>query len=642
MNLENFNLRRWGSLALRFLAVYILLTSVIAVPIMATDTPGGEERLWFSGDEDENVDSDLADKDNLDGQGEDINPAEFARASDASYMFTKPLMTINDGTTYMEWRRSQLTSVDRDRDESIILPTTQNTRDGEFIKDAHITFLGVNGGAKPGFKTGGDSHPLFISEQGEVLNFADYRIKDGAVPDDYCEGDFSIETSQHEHERTTTVPVYNENGTQVGTEEETVTWDETHYEDGDNVCHDFRVTQNNVVRTLEIGNGAPVTESRDPSGRVMEYSSVNADGDGKVTLTLRAEITFVVEEEIEHWDWDTSNEHTRSGDWDVTERNYDYSRSDTVTVETTREVVITDKQDLNVEQTVINVGENRKHVVLEFKGPDSGDKLTKSDLYHRNLWSTIVLSDDQSVGGTWSAYSMKRYDDPAQVRTGDGSREMDFPHVLQTRLIAGSRIPTVVSTDNSLGKSTEVIGYQGMNVSTSDTSLPENVNLTSKTPLVQEEMVIANAESDVDSVVSIHGQEIDVTTVDRVPYREPNVTIEEVNGDGRLRIEVTDPVTGEPLAGRELELFGVDQDTGTTNANGVVYADRSNGYVEVVVEGDNWQTPGNVYYGSVKVSKTYMAHSELLQRARDVVFAGVFATPFAIIYFLWRQHALPD
>lgn len=641
MNRENLNLRKWSTLLVRFLAIYILITSMIAAPIMATDTPSGEERLWFSGDEDEKTESDLTDVENLDGTGEDIDPAEYARTADASYAFTEPRLSINssynNSTSYMEWRRQQLLKVDRDRDESIVLPTTEETESGRYIKDAHITFLGVNGGARPQFETDGEEHPIFISEQGEVLNFVDYRIKDGAVPNDYCEDSWSIETSTHEHEKTIE---YEENGT---TKTKNITVDTIHYNDGDNVCHDFSVSTHSVVRTLTIGDGSPVTEVRDPEGRVMEYSSINAQGEGNVTLTLRARISFVIREEIEHWDWDnTGDQHDSTGEWDITRREYDYSRRDTEVVETTRNVVITEKQELDIEQTVINVDDDQKHLVLDFKGPDSGDTIEKSDLYNRNLWSAVVISENQSVGGTWNAYSMKRYNESAEVRTGDSTYSRDFPHVLQTRLVAGSRVPSVMSDSNSVGKSTEVIGYTGMNVSTSDTSLPENVNVTSRTPLVQDQMVIANSPSEVETVLSIHGEEINVETVNRVPYREPNVTIQEVNDNGRLRIEVTDPVTGEGLAGRNMDLFGVDKDSATTNSDGVVYADRTNAYVEVTLEGDNWRSPGNVYYGSVKASKTYLSGSELIERAVDVVYAGMAAVPFAILFFLWRQNTLPD
>jgi len=129
----------------------------------------------------------------------------------------------------------------------------------------------------------------------------------------------------------------------------------------------------------------------------------------KVEAVVTVGIVEVITDEARP---DTGDAHDASwGSWSVdnTNRNYGYPDAQ-VTVSDKKEVLITTNQQMQIDQTVVNVGPNKKNIVLEFKAPGGGSEVKSNQLMNRALLSRVVVSENKSVQNTWSAYTVQQYD----------------------------------------------------------------------------------------------------------------------------------------------------------------------------------------------------------------------------------------
>jgi hypothetical protein len=340
--------------------------------------------------------------------------------------------------------------------------------------------------------------------------------------------------------------------------------------------------------------------------------------------------------------WDDSK---AGGKWvkQGTSTNPNFEKKSTTVTDSTQ-VLITDAGRLDIEQTVIDQGENTKHIILTLDGPHGDTTVSRSQLQNRLLWSYLQISSSQYIDATWRTYSMKQYE-RTRLHTSSGtSTDNSPPHVPHVYAIGADRKPTVETSSGTTTDAT-VIGYQGYNVDTAQAVQPD-VSFTPKQPIAYNRIVIANAPSAVDSVLTLHGQSIPVSVDTTKEYRQPKLTISETGDENRLKIHVEDPVTGSPLTGRRVKLFGANPASTSTDADGYaitdaagdVYATRTNTYVEARVERDDWRRgSGSVFYDESSTAATFLPETNLVARSHSLVLTLVMLTPLIFMYFYIRQ-----
>ncbi|WP_302083344.1 hypothetical protein [Salinibaculum rarum] len=648
-----------------FLVVGVLFTGVHSVPVTGNNTGAPEYRLFHSNDDDPADTGKLKKDENVDQSASPFDPAEYARATDLGYGSTRPGYVVNNKTV-MELRSDRLQSVGWSSDKSKTLPVTPNTKSNDVIRDAHITFLGVIGGGQPAFKKGdGDEYPYFMANQGKALNYADYRINGSKLPDSYCNNKQSYSHKErHKVDDAEYDPAeYDENGTKIEPREKIESADYEQHKVMDKqtrTCYNYKIEEKRIVRTLQIGEGEKVVEAGTKGGadgRIMRYASDNAQATDVVNLTVKADITVVIVEVEKDQKRDCTSscdvgagESPNWGSWTVTNRevNVGYPNA-SVTVSDSEEVLITTNQQLDVDQTVVNIGPNKKNLILELDGPNSGGTVSSSELMNRMLLSRIVITDNKTMRTTWGAYTVEQYQQATvHEKNSTYTYKTHFPHVLKTKIYPSKRDPSVLASNpKSVDEITRVGGWTGTNVTVENEwnapTLPDNIQLTTKVPLTYDKLVITAAPSKVDTLIGLHGQPITDIDTRRVPYHEANVEFERV-AKREVKIKVTDNKTGDPLSNREVKLSGTNKSTAKTNADGEIVVRLTSAFVQVTVPGDEWKQPcagdaGDcVFTGGVQASKTYMGLSKLLTMTYDLIVALVMAFPIALGYYWWRTY----
>lgn len=592
------------------LCVVVVLVAGFAAPTGAA-LSADEKRVFFSGDTDRKP-SKVAGDINSDDTA-------YAKAADIPYRTTKPQFSI-DGKKLYDYQKRSLNRLDTGARKSRTLPFSK-TRDRTLVKDAHVTFLGIHGGAQPRLGTGvggvvTSSYPMLIGTTGKVLNHADYRIAKGVPKSNYC--------TSKDYDK----DWVDDDGDDLP--------DDYEYTDGDQSCFKFEL-HHHMDRWVTV-NGHRFSSDSD----VIPYSGLSSNS--KQTLTVHARITARVERTKIKKDWDPYGAHaddTGSGDWDVTGRSTDADfRKDQFEVTDTQQVLVSDTGSLTVDQTVIEQ-DGTKHVVLTLTGPSGSVKVTRSQLLDRLLWSYLRLGSSQYIDSTWRTYSMKQYHQ-TQLHTASGtSTDSSPPHVPRTYLIGLDRRPTIRSS-GSASTDADILGYEGYNVDTSQ-SVQSGVSLEPEQPIVYKRIVITNAPGPVNSLLTLHGQSKSVGVDERVDYRQPEISITEVGGT-TLKIHVQDPKTGKPIAGRRVKLFGAQPKSpgskgyAVTNSKGNAYAKRTNAYVEARVERDSWRHPsGGAFYDKSTTSKTFLPDVKLVSHTHSLFMTMLLVTPLAFMYFYIRQ-----
>jgi len=567
--------------------IVLILLATFAAPTQAlTDE---QELVFFSDD----IDSDPEDV-----EGNISDPAVFAQVGDISYRTTIPNYSV-DGTNVNDFRTNQIEAMETDDDTSYVLPDS-NVQDSALIEDIHITYAGVIGGAHPRLGAG---HGTFVSNEGTILNHFDYRYVD--TPDNYC-----------------TSPTWDTHQEDIDGDNDT----ETVYDDGDYTCYLYSATR-------DSDRWATIDGDRFDGGQTIDYSGIEAR---EAQITLHGEANMTVYEESVPRDWDPNSADTTSrsdGDWDSGSGSTSEYASDSVSVSDSQNVLFTDNNWMEVNQTVIEVEGGNNRILLDFEAPHDDGEVDASLLTGRVLWSYLTFGDSAYINGPWATYSIREHREGYE-RTASGSDTIsDPPHPLRQYLFANNRQPTA----RGVGDQTDmqVLQYDGYDY-TRMGSLHSNVDLDYQRPILYDRLLIANPPEPASSLVTIHGNQIDIDVDNRVEYREPSVSISEGSGSEVL-IRVEDPETGNPLSGRNVSLYGTDIDTGTTNSSGYINATRENAFVRASVASDNWSEPdGAVFYGEAAAEQTFGSGGVVLQRLYSLVRMAVFVSPLILLYFYVR------
>lgn len=578
----------------------IALVAVLAVGIVlstavtSADPSGEATQIFHSGDKDaENAtayeNTHGVDFSNLE-PGSDEYYEHIANVSDITFKTTAPDQSFN-GTSLLKYRRLQTSALATNDDGKI--RGNNNPKEG-VIEGARVDIVGVHGGARPRFETGlldwsGPNGPLHVGRSGKVLLSSDHEVEmyndsDCHLPANSTEGEIEY-------------------------------------------CYDYDKKSTDEDIKVMIGDE---TEQAKGSPAVIDFDGVSA---GKTSI--RVEYNVTVEYEV------TREKHVyENGSW---EERYDaereWYRSDwVIATDQIDPVQVSDGETLEVgiKQTVINVSEDRKRVIVHF--PETSKNPTMADARGR-LWSEIEFNRTV-IRGPWRMYSK------VDKSFGD-------PNVLRQYLVAVGHRPRVTSKtvgDEKLGgfSRARLITWSGSNLST-PTAAHGNVQVSATTPQLYDRIVVDRVEKPASTIRTIHGRTIDIgDDVQTVQYRTPEVTIESIPGpENRVRIRVTDPKTNTGIADYPVRLFGTVQQNMTTNRRGVVVADRQNMVVRVDFVGDDLrglteQPSTGTLYSDVRKTQVFMDAIDVMKRLYDLVFALVVVSPLILLYFYIRHFQFFD
>ena len=203
------------------------------------------------------------------------------------------------------------------------------------ITQAHITFVGVAGGANPQLE---GSNRTFVGEQGLILNHVDYR-NNRSLPRDYCT-DVEYETM--------TFDIDGDNTT------------ERVYTDGSRTCYDH-TTNTSVERWAEIDG------ERFEGNETIPYADLSAE---TATIELHARISSSLWETQTEEDWTPNIRESTSisdGDWSVQDSDTTRENRTSTTVTDSHPIRVTDNGNLSVRQVIVRA-DGRRFSVLSFEG----------------------------------------------------------------------------------------------------------------------------------------------------------------------------------------------------------------------------------------------------------------------------------
>ena len=559
----------------------LVVVALLALPVVSAVTtptgtaPNNGTRAFISDDRDPDAGSlppfVLSTLDDV-VRAENISVSNVSRMRDFSYTTTQPAYRVGPNQqTLSEYRLAQLESIQRNESTSLWLPDSQRSN-GTVVKDAHITILGTNKGVRTGIGTEEGNHSenasdrLLIPRNGTVLTQLDYST---LLPNRTC----------------------------------TVAGDTK-------TCLSYTLLDQQVNRSVRIGDQTWDSDSESP--RQLEYDGASATE--PTTMQVRATINSTVAV--------TTNTYVRNGGgWQLSNTTADETITLSHTVQDSTPVVVTSNQNLSVTQTIVRSEDGIDRIILRFEGPQ-----TLSD---RRLWSYARFKGSAGrVQNVWGVYSQRRYANATRGRrllkksnttlspspsnqtqlnqtlaqqlaaTNERQRTVPFPNVLELRLVAQSRQPTLRWTQRtSVTSAPEITKLNGFNMSGNAAPLDRRVNLTSVPPRGTTTIVITNVDQPITEVRDIHNDSISVTN-QTVRVRNASLSATTLN-ETHARIHLTDAATGQPLAGRTLWLRGAAQGRVTTNADGAVVVERRDLYVTASFTGAT-DVSENVYYGSAQ------------------------------------------
>lgn len=558
------------------LGVAVIVLTAVAVPVQGLSDE--EARLFFSDDEEESLDS---------VSGNITDPANYARVTDIVYPTTLSQYEV-DSTTMASYRTAQLRAMEMNNSYSYALPDS-SVSDSGVIRDAHITYTGVAGGAHPRLN---GSYRTFIGEDGYVLNHVDYRL---LVPEDYCDRDFDIDVVDYDND----------------SELEQV------INDGTRECYSYSVSTN-------VDRWATIDGTRYNGNESIRYRDLDAE---TATIELHADISVTVNERVDIDDWESGEQYPNNiddGVWIDEQIEQRVDNQSNLRVTDSEQVRVTDNGELEARQTLVDAGSNTYSVVT-FDGPSS--------LEERVLWSFIEYGENDSVRGTWGTYSIREHDYGYRYNATNQTRVDATAHPLRQYLIGNNQRPTARGTNGS----TEMVveGYGGQRYQYSG-SLHDNVDVSITRPTMYDYIIVRNPPEPASSFITVHGNRIDLDVDNRAEFRRPEISIHQVS-DSDVRVHVEDPETGDPVTGQTVTLIGAQTTSATTNGDGNITVTRSSPVVRATVPSDDWANPtGDVIYGRASVSKAILDGNAVFARLVELFRALLLVSPLILIYFYIR------
>ncbi|MFB6177937.1 MAG: hypothetical protein ABEI99_12500, partial [Halobaculum sp.] len=432
------------------------------------------------------------------------------------------------------------------------------------IRDAHVTLLGVVGGGQ--ILVGNERGPLYVPPNGEALTLLDYWVDESALPD------------RNEEELAGPFVRVRKNYR--------VNWDRTGVSD----------------RVVRVDGRRVGSAPGSPDGRVVPYE--DARGDGTVVMSVSATISVWM-------DYTVLTINQSNGN--VVDRDERTVRAARLTVRDSRPVDVRREETLTVEQQVVRIeGQPGNRLVVRIRGPN--------DLSDRALWRVLDLRGGTNVTNNWAPFSRTQYSH-GFVASDAGERREALPHVLQTVVTSSTARPQVNNSGRLIARLVSV--FQS-NITNTNPSLADGVNLTHHRPTLVSQLVLTGVPGRIERVVTVFGREIDPKTRGEVTVQESRLTVTRV-GQDRARIRLFDPDTGEGIPGRTLSLNGASRQTAVTNDSGVVVVQTTGRVVGATFPGDDWTAglldPDRRYYQSASSSQVFVQLGRLGGEVVEIAFA---------------------
>jgi len=174
--------------------------------------------------------------------------------------------------------------------------------------------------------------------------------------------------------------------------------------------------------------------------------------------------------------------------------------------------------------------------------------------------------------------------------------------------------------------------------------LPFNVDLRSVKPGSYRKMAFVQAPSAADEIISIHRESYDLKTT-HVPYHGSTLEYEQL-GNGKLKVQLFDSHTGEPLSGETIHILGGSRSEATTGGDGEVIINAQSPAIEVTYNGDDWLNPCDsqvpppddcVFIGGSQTTILFAKTDTLLQSAIDMIWNFLVISPLWLIYIAWKM-----
>lgn len=605
----------------------IVLVSVIGVSITSSTIPAsahavaesGAERIFFSDDPDP-LASDASAIGGVDLgwlTSSDRSPDDLARTHDFYFYSTRPVVFVgSDRVTSAGIQRHRLSHVSRSESTSRWFDSSETPTDGTYVKDAAVSIVDVTDGATlraPG--TVGDGQYL-IPADGTVLSYTDFRIERGSLPERRC--DPAVWTYEDE-------PIPEESRDDSDGTDELREETRRMRIDGDRWCYRYRLGDHYVSRRLRIGSQA-FTSALDADGGPATLAYWNAHPTDVTELQVTAEIGIAEIETITHWNWD------RDDGWRV-EDIYDSERWYTHTVTDTRDVLITTNQDLTVRQRVIDTADTRAVIVLEFDAPGSLDD--------RRLWSRVRFGDQRELVNVWSVYSVGRAREGRMTSNRNPTpRSYRFPSLPELYVTARVDTPSVrIVSHGTLGYFVvpEVLDTERQRLGRGRFEPQSRVNLSTSPVYRYDTIVVKNAPGPVTQMLDIHGDPVPIQTTTH-PYRRSQLSIDPIDGGGRVRIHLTTTGDHRGLDDRVVHLSGAARSTVRTNAQGIATVRPTTRYVTAEFRGDDWRDERSTYYGPAHETQRVRSEATLVRAVIAIADAWTvvgFWIVLAVLGWLW-------
>ena len=570
-------------------------------------------------------------------QSENASVANVSRIRDFTYSTTEPDVAVGaDDQTLQEYRRSQLTQIERNNSSSRWLPRS-NRSNGTVVKNAHITFLGTLEGtqARVGAQNrtaGVNASAAYQSQRliprnGSVMSFLGYQTM---TPTRRC-------SIQNGTALNGSVERTNSNLTAAGQVSVSVQNSSAGSSMRVRTCRNYTIQSQRVSRSLQIGNQTWM--DKDGTPRVLSYSSVHAEG--LTSLVLEATINTTVTQRT------TTAVRAANGSWTQVNASTDEITL-SHTVRDRARVVVTTNQELTATQTLV-VDENGEleKIVLRTSGPAtvSERRLWSYARFEggagrvRNVWGVYSQRRTPDTGAVRGAVDTPRFDRNAHGRTSEvvrggvqsnKSREngttvspqvrdqrtadknsvlmhsqrvpvtevrqdnVSFPDVLELQLVATQARPTIQWGSQEALSAPQIARVQTQNLSGSAAPTRAQVNVTSVQPRVPRTIVVKNVDRPLSKLVDIHGDAIPMETRS---VREHSAVLQAtVLNETHARLRLVDGESGAALSGRTLWLRGASQGRVQTNENGVAVVERRDLFVTASFTGAT-NVSREVFYG---------------------------------------------
>lgn len=426
--------------------------------------------------------------------------------------------------------------------------------------------------------------------------------------------------------------------------------------------------------TFSVTDTKSVSASGYICGDIPENES-SKDITGTVSGSADYDVSYSGERTVQYewWkDWE---------DWNKTDT--ETIRNDMVFVTDSKNFNLMNTNDIDVEQTAVQVGPNNYHTFLDIEYEDEGTgDVSEEELRKRYLWSRLYFGNKTYVQSDWQLYSETDFHtgtllDGEDESSGTDGEQINIPHQLRLQLVNTADGPSIYTESGrapaqtqqsladqpgQLSDSPTIIGFTRRNATVATEEPRENVNIsTASTPAVYERFAVKNTPAPATSIIGINGEEINVTTNDVIPYEKPQVNLGYDSSSGDVTVTVmnaTNTSNVTPLKGREVYISTQTESYGplVTNESGQVVVnigeDAGATRLTATVQGDTWESvmenstdpesefsDKDVFWGTVTVQKTV----GMVPIAE--YFIGVFkslflAIPLVYLYVLWRDAGI--